>query len=108
MRTAILAAAAVLAASAAQAQQAPTEQQAALPATGQAVYDIVAADRETAWRINRVTGDVTICRIDTTGGLDSVRARCSPASMQAGGAGQQQSTAPAGAPNASAGGDGAR
>lgn len=42
------------------------------------VYDLVAADRETAWRINRETGEVTVCRVDTTATLDGVRARCAP------------------------------
>lgn len=55
------------------------QQQAAVPQPGQGVYDIVAADRETAWRINRVTGEVTVCRVDTTATLDGVRARCAVA-----------------------------
>ncbi|MBI5163673.1 MAG: hypothetical protein HY985_07205 [Magnetospirillum sp.] len=55
-------------------------------------YDLVATDRETAWRINRITGEVMVCRIDTTGGLDSVRARCAAATM--GGGGPQQSMTP--------------
>lgn len=56
-------------------QQAATIPQAA----GPPVYDIVAADRETAWRINRMTGEVTVCRVDTTATLDGVRARCTVA-----------------------------
>lgn len=52
------------------------------PAVGEPVYDIVAADRETAWRINRMTGEIVVCRVDTTGSLDSARARCSPAAFE--------------------------
>lgn len=68
------------------------------PASPQgAAYDIVAADRETAWRINRVTGEIAVCRIDTTGSLESgPKASCAPAAMQ--GAAAQQSRAPAGRP----------
>ena len=62
------------------------EQQARTPsqqlAAGQPVYDIVAGDRETAWRINRVTGEMLICRVDTTGSLDAARARCAPVAME--------------------------
>lgn len=89
----ILAAALTLLPAAALAQQ----QEAAVPSARDSqgpVYDMVAADRETAWRINRVTGEVTVCRIDTTGSLDAaVRARCSAATME--GAAAQQSQAPA-------------
>ncbi|MCR6629552.1 MAG: hypothetical protein NVV74_05535 [Magnetospirillum sp.] len=63
------------------------QQQARAPAEaagGGAVYDMVAGDRETAWRINRVTGEIVICRVDTTGSLDSARARCSPAVHETG------------------------
>lgn len=52
------------------------------PAAGQPVYDIVAGDRETAWRINRVTGEILVCRVNTTGSLDAARARCAPAAME--------------------------
>lgn len=57
------------------------EQQARTPAPppAGAVYDMVAGDRETAWRINRITGEILICRVDTTGSLDTARARCAPA-----------------------------
>ncbi len=76
------------------------EQQALNPPTppqgpgGQPVYDIVAADRETAWRINRHTGEVTVCRVDTAGSLDGVRARCAPAVVET--APQQSQLAPGG------------
>ena len=80
------------------------QQEAANPAARDSqagVYDMVAADRETAWRINRMTGEITVCRIDTTGSLDgAVRARCAPASME--GAAAQQSQAPT-APSGGAG-----
>ena len=74
------------------------EQQQALtpPAAAQgggAPYDIVAADRETAWRINRQTGEVTVCRVDTAS-LDGVRARCAPATIET--APQQSQLAPGG------------
>ncbi len=98
MRIAVAVLAAALAPAAAAAQD---QQQAMTPgagASGPPVYEIVAADRETAWRINRVTGEVTICRIDTTGGLDSVRARCSPAAMAQGAGTEQSMTPPAAAP----------
>lgn len=69
------------------------EQQAGAPPAPQPpAFDIVAADRETAWRINRVTGDVTVCRVDTAASLDGVRARCAPAIMEGG---PQQSQMPA-------------
>ncbi|MEW5726219.1 MAG: hypothetical protein AB1918_00190 [Pseudomonadota bacterium] len=96
MRILALAALAGLLAPAALAQEQP-QQQAMTPGTqagGPPVYEMVAADRETAWRINRVTGEVMICRIDTTGGLDSVRARCAPAALQAGGGGEQSMAPP--------------
>lgn len=51
-------------------------------AAGTPIYDMVAGDRETAWRINRVTGEIIICRLDTTGSLDVARARCSPATIE--------------------------
>lgn len=99
MRIPALAVLAGLLAPAALAQEQPPPQQQAMTPGAQAggppVYEMVAADRETAWRINRVTGEVTICRIDTTGGLDSVRARCAPAALQAGG-GEQSMAPPAG------------
>lgn len=88
----------MLAASPAMAQ----EQQARAPsqpapsqstATGTPIYDMVAGDRETAWRINRVTGEIIICRVDTTGSLEAARARCSPAVVDAG---PQQSQTPLG------------
>lgn len=60
----------------------------------QPVYDMVAADRESAWRINRVTGEMVVCRIDTTASLETVRARCTPVVMEGGG-GPQQSMSPA-------------
>jgi hypothetical protein len=74
----------------AQEQQARTP---AEPAPGAAVYDLVAGDRETAWRINRVTGEVVVCRVDTTGSLDAARARCSPALLDTA---SQQSRTPGG------------
>lgn len=78
------------------AQEQP-QQQARAPSAphpgGEAVYDMVAGDRETAWRINRVTGEIVICRVDTTGSLDSARARCSPAAVEAA---AQQSQIPTG------------
>lgn len=52
------------------------------PAAGQSVYELVAGDRETAWRINRQTGEVLVCRVDTTGSLDVPRARCAPVTME--------------------------
>lgn len=75
------------------------QQEARAPAAnaGAAPFDMVAADRETAWRINRQTGEVLICRINTTAGLDTVAATCVPATMGAGGA-AQQSRLPAEAP----------
>jgi hypothetical protein len=76
---------------AAQEQQALTPS--AVPPSGQAVYDIVAADRETAWRINRVTGEITVCRVETAS-LDGVRARCAPVIQEAGP--QQSQSAPGG------------
>lgn len=71
------------------------QQQARTPThpAGEAVYDMVAGDRETAWRINRITGEIVICRVDTTGSLDSARARCSPAAFETA---PQQSLAPMG------------
>lgn len=60
---------------------------------GTPVYDMVAGDRETAWRINRVTGEIIICRVDTTGSLEAARARCSPAVVEPG---PQQSQTPLG------------
>lgn len=74
------------------------QQQARAPATppqqqaGPPVYDMVAGDRETAWRINRITGEIVICRVDTTGSLEAARARCSPAAFDTV---PQQSLAPA-------------
>jgi hypothetical protein len=56
-------------------------------------YDIVAADRETAWRINRATGEVLVCRVDTTR-LEGPSARCTPAQMA--GQAPQQSMTPSG------------
>lgn len=76
MRRLILLAALVPMPAAAQEQQA-LNPPAAQPG-GQAVYDIVAADRETAWRINRVTGEITVCRVESAASLDGVRARCAP------------------------------
>lgn len=77
-------------------QEALRPPQAAGPAAP--IFDMVAADRETAWRINRATGEVMVCRIDTTSSLDTVRARCAPVAMERGGAmeggGPQQSMAP--------------
>lgn len=64
-----------------------TGQQAGAP-----VYDMVAGDRETAWRINRITGEIVICRVDTTGSLEAARARCSPAAFDTA---PQQSSVPA-------------
>jgi hypothetical protein len=49
---------------------------------GQPTYDVVAGDRETAWRINRVTGEMVVCRIDSAGSLEAVRARCTPAVIE--------------------------
>lgn len=70
------------------------DQQARAPAPppGGPVYDMVAGDRETAWRINRVTGEMVVCRVDTTGSLDAARARCSPVAFDTP---PQQSQAPA-------------
>lgn len=62
--------------------------------TGRAIYDIVAADRETAWRLNRVTGEVTVCRVDTTR-VDGLSAHCASARTE--GAAAQQSRLPGGA-----------
>lgn len=85
------------------------EQQAAAPGVaGQQTYEIVSADRETAWRLNRSTGEITVCRVDTTASLDAtVRARCAPASMEGAsapparvGGGPQQSLVPGGTPEA--------
>ncbi|MGE5503656.1 MAG: hypothetical protein ACM31L_04465 [Actinomycetota bacterium] len=56
-------------------------------------YDMVAADRETAWRINRATGEVLVCRVDTTR-LEGPQARCTPAQMT--GQAPQQSMTPSG------------
>jgi hypothetical protein len=89
---------------AAQEQQAQ-EQQALQPpqASGAAtapIFDMVAADRETAWRINRATGEVMVCRIDTTTSLDAVRASCAPVAMEGGG--PQQSMTPPPSPSRSA------
>lgn len=67
------------------------------------VYDMVAADRETAWRINRATGEIMVCRIDTTSSLDTVRARCAPVAMEAAGP-QQSMTPPPGGAGAPVGG----
>ncbi|MGE5517688.1 MAG: hypothetical protein ACM31D_17935 [Bacteroidota bacterium] len=73
------------------------EQQARAPAAphqgGDTVYEMVAGDRETAWRINRITGEIVICRVDTTGSLDSARARCAPATIETA---PQQSQMPSG------------
>ncbi|MBC7906583.1 MAG: hypothetical protein H7Y60_07530 [Rhodospirillaceae bacterium] len=66
----------------------------AAPPSGQAVYDIVAADRETAWRINRLTGEITVCRVESAASLDGVRARCAPAIHD--NAPQQSQSAPGG------------
>lgn len=77
------------------AQAVAQERPAAAPGPDDApVYDIVAADRETAWRINRVTGEVTVCRVDTAATLDGVRARCTPATLER--APQQAQTPPGG------------
>lgn len=57
------------------------------------VFDMVASDRETAWRINRQTGEVVVCRIDTTSSLETVRARCAAAAIDTG---PQQSMTPPG------------
>ncbi|MBC7953712.1 MAG: hypothetical protein H7Z12_18080 [Rhodospirillaceae bacterium] len=95
MRRLILLAALVPMPVVAQEQQAlnpPAAQSGAQPGA-QAVYDIVAADRETAWRINRVTGDITVCRVETAS-LDGVRARCAPAVQESGP--QQSQSAPGG------------
>lgn len=73
------------------------DQQARAPAAqpsqpaGTPVYDMVSGDRETAWRINRITGEIVICRVDTTGSLEAARARCSPAALETG---PQQSQIP--------------
>lgn len=74
---------ALLAATPAFGQEQTAQQQAQHPARAASVpvYEMVAGDRETAWRINRMTGEVMICRMDTTGSLDAVRARCAPASF---------------------------
>lgn len=81
------------------------EQQARMPsqqhAGGPPVYDMVAGDRETAWRINRVTGEMLICRVDTTGSLDAARARCAPVAMETP---PQQSQVPAAGPPPAGGG----
>ncbi len=78
----LCAAAALLLADPALAQEQEARTPAPPPAqagsSGAAIYDMVAGDRETAWRINRMTGEMVICRVDTTGSLDSARARCSP------------------------------
>ena len=79
----LCAAAALLLADPALAQDQEARSPAAPPAQAgsagaAAIYDMVAGDRETAWRINRMTGEMVICRVDTTGSLDSARARCSP------------------------------
>ena len=85
---------AILAALLLAAPVAAQEQQAAAPPTApdKGLYDIVAADRETAWRINRVTGEVTVCRVDTTR-VDGLAARCTAAIMSGPG-GAQQSQVP--------------
>ncbi|HLO76734.1 MAG TPA: hypothetical protein VK196_09805 [Magnetospirillum sp.] len=71
------------------------EQQARAPerptGAGEAIFDMVAGDRETAWRLNRVTGEILVCRIDTTGSLDSPKARCAPVTHETP---AQQSQAP--------------
>lgn len=69
---------------------------------GAPVFDLVAADRETAWRINRQTGDIVVCRIDTTGSLETVRARCSSVAFEPGA--QQSMTPPTMTPPPAAGG----
>lgn len=84
----------------AQEQQALRPPQASGAATAP-IFDMVAADRETAWRINRATGEVMVCRIDTTSSLDTVRARCAPVAMESGG--PQQSQAPSPPPPANGG-----
>lgn len=94
MRRLILLAVLIPLPAAAQEQQALNPPAAAQPPGAQAVYDIVAADRETAWRINRVTGEITVCRVDTAASLDGVRARCAPAIQEAGP--QQSQSAPGG------------
>lgn len=76
--------------------------------TGQTIYDMVTADRETAWRINRLTGEVMICRVNTTAGLDTVSATCAMAGMGGGGAQQSQVPAAAAPSPATGGGGGAR
>lgn len=92
-------AALILAALAAATPALAQEQQARAPANqpqqlaGTPVYEMVAGDRETAWRINRVTGEIIICRVDTTGSLEAARARCSPAAIDTA---PQQSLAPMG------------
>lgn len=80
---------------AAQEQQALTTPPGAAPPAAQGgAYDIVAADRDTAWRINRMTGEVTVCRVDSAASLDRVGARCAPAVQETGP--QQSQTAPGG------------
>lgn len=88
MRHAILAVAFSLLAfpALAQDQQAPDQQEALRPPQAEAaqpIFDMVATDRETAWRINRVTGEMVVCRVETTASLDTVRARCTPAAIEA-------------------------
>lgn len=65
------------------------------PPAGEPAYEIVAGDRETAWRLNRHSGEIVVCRVDTTGSLDAARARCSPATMETP---PQQSQVPAQSP----------
>lgn len=81
---------------------APAQEQQALrpPPAGAAAqpFDLVAGDRETAWRINRATGEVLVCRLDTASSLDTVRARCSPVQMEGAAAQQSQLPPPGEAP----------
>lgn len=91
MRPALLALALLIHPAMAQEQEALRPPEA--PANAAQPFDMVAADRETAWRINRQTGEIVVCRIDTTGSLEAVRARCSPAPIETG---PQQSMTPRG------------
>lgn len=43
-------------------------------------YQLVTADREVAWRLDRVTGEMMICRLDTLR-VDAVTATCRAAEM---------------------------
>ncbi|WP_142849205.1 hypothetical protein [Telmatospirillum sp. J64-1] len=68
------------------------EMQAAQPQAGQqqtgqqnGTFDIVAGDRDTAWRINRQTGEVMVCRVNPVA-VDTVSALCAPAQQVAGAA----------------------